>query len=308
VSHTPPPAVTRATVPLPLFLRGKVRDTFDLGDRLLIVATDRLSAFDCMLPDGIPGRGVTLTQMSAFWFAHTRDLIPNHCLSVDPNEYPFDWRAWPAADQAVLPGRSMLVRRAARIDVECVVRGYLSGSAWAEYRANGQQGAGGVALPAGLLESAALPEPIFTPTTKAAQGHDLPLAFAALESLVGVETAAHLRDTSLTVYRAAARYAAERGILIADTKMEFGRLDGALLLIDELLTPDSSRFWDAAAYRPGQPQASLDKQYVRDWLLASGWNREPPAPALPPDVVARTAAIYREAYTRLTGLTLPAAG
>ena len=296
-----PVAVSRTDFPLPSFGRGKVRDTYELGNRLLIVATDRLSAFDVMLPDGIPGRGVVLTQLSAFWFARTRDLLPNHLISTDPADYPFDSTEWPAGEQAKLAGRTMLVRRTRRIDIECVVRGYLAGSAWAEYQANGGQGAGGVALPPGLVESAPLPEPIFTPTTKAEHGHDEPISFARLVMLVGEATAERLRTASLTIYREAAAYAATRGILIADTKMEFGQLDNRIILIDELLTPDSSRFWDAARYAPGSPQPSFDKQYVRDWLDRSGWDRNAPGPPLPPAVIARTAALYHEAYTRLTG-------
>lgn len=300
---TPPAtaAVVRTEFPLPLFLRGKVRDTYELGNRLLIVATDRLSAFDLVLPDGIPGRGIVLTQLSAFWFERTRQLLPNHFISLDPAEFPFDATEWPPEERAKLPGRTMLVRRTRRIDIECVVRGYLAGSAWQDYQRSGEQEAGGIPLPRGLVESQELPAPIFTPTTKATAGHDEPISFARLVMLVGSELAEHLRAASLQIYREAAAYARERGILIADTKMEFGQLDNQLILIDELLTPDSSRFWDAQRYRPGQGQPSLDKQYVRDWLTTSGWNREPPAPALPAAVIARTAAIYAEAYTRLTG-------
>lgn len=299
-----PTAVSRTDFPLPSFGRGKVRDTYELGNRLLIVATDRLSAFDVMLPAGIPGRGVVLTQLSAFWFGRTRDLLANHLISTDPSDYPFDSSDWPADERAKLAGRTMLVRRTRRIDIECVVRGYLAGSAWAEYQANGGQGAGGIALPPGLVESAPLPEPIFTPTTKAEHGHDEPISFARLVMLVGETTAARLRTASLTIYREAAAYAATRGLLIADTKLEFGWLDNAIILIDELLTPDSSRFWDAARYAPGGPQPSFDKQYVRDWLVQSGWDRSAPGPPLPAAVIARTAALYHEAYTRLTGEAL----
>ncbi|MGI8588953.1 MAG: phosphoribosylaminoimidazolesuccinocarboxamide synthase [Chloroflexia bacterium] len=295
-----PAAVTMTDFPLPLYARGKVRDTYDLGDRLLMTATDRLSAFDSVLPNGIPGRGIVLTQLSAFWFERTREIMPNHFLSIDPADFPFDTGGWTPEQREMLEGRSMLVRLARRIDIECIVRGYLAGSAWAEYKQNGGQEAGGVHLPGGLVESQELPEPIFTPTTKAETGHDEPISFDRLIMLVGGEMAESLRAASLRIYREAAAYARERGILIADTKMEFGLLDDKLTLIDELLTPDSSRFWDAALYSPGSGQPSLDKQYVRDWLLASGWNREPPTPVLPPDVVARTAAIYREAYDRLT--------
>jgi len=299
------PAVTQTAFPLPHFLRGKVRDTYDLGDRLLMVATDRLSAFDSVMQNGIPGRGIVLTQLSAFWFRQTAAIHPNHFLSVDPADFPFDATTWPPEEQAKLAGRAMLVRRTQRLDVECVVRGYLAGSGWADYQRSGEREAGHVALPAGLVESQQLPAPIFTPATKAASGHDEPIGFDRLVALVGADLAAHLRAASLAIYESAAAYARARGILIADTKFEFGILDGRPLVIDEMLTPDSSRFWDAASYTPGRAQASLDKQYTRDWLLASGWNREPPAPTLPPDVVAHTAAIYREAYTRLTGATLP---
>jgi phosphoribosylaminoimidazole-succinocarboxamide synthase len=302
IEGTPPtPAVTATEFPLPLFLRGKVRDTYELGNRLLIVATDRLSAFDSVMPNGIPGRGIVLTQLSAFWFQRTRAILPNHYISADSADFPFDSHDWPAEERAKLAGRAMLVRRTRRIDIECVVRGYLAGSAWADYQRSGGQEAGGVALPRGLVESEELPEPIFTPTTKATTGHDEPISFARLVMLVGSEVAEHLRDASLRIYREAAAHARERGILIADTKFEFGHLNNEIIVIDELLTPDSSRFWDAAVYRPGGPQPSLDKQYVRDWLLASGWNREPPPPPLPDAVVARTAAIYQQAYERLTG-------
>jgi phosphoribosylaminoimidazole-succinocarboxamide synthase len=304
ITEALPPAVLRTDFPLPAFGQGKVRDTYELGNRLLIAATDRLSAFDVVLPDGIPGRGIVLTQLSAFWFDHTRDVLPNHLISTDPTAYPFDTADWPPAERAKLAGRTMLVRRTKRIDIECVVRGYLAGSAWAEYRANGGREAGGIALPPDLVESAPLPQPIFTPTTKADEGHDEPISFARLEMLVGGDVAARLRTASLAIYEAAAAHARNQGILIADTKMEFGWLDGEIILIDELLTPDSSRFWDAATYQPGGPQASYDKQFVRDWLLQSGWNREAPGPALPPAVIARTAALYREAYTRLTGNSL----
>jgi phosphoribosylaminoimidazole-succinocarboxamide synthase len=271
--------------------RGKVRDVYDLGDKVLLVASDRLSAFDVVLPTPIPDKGAVLTQLSAFWFGKTADLIENHMLSADP--YP---------DDPALRGRAMLCRKAERLDVECVARGYLAGSAWAEYRRAGT--IGGQPAPAGLRESAELPEPLFTPTTKAETGHDLPMSYTEVEALVGRELAARLREVTLNVYAWARAFARERGIVIADTKLELGLVDGELIVIDELLTPDSSRFWPADQYRVGQSQASFDKQYLRDFLEASGWDKQPPAPELPPEVVARTAEKYREAYRRLVGADL----
>jgi len=271
--------------------RGKVRDVYDLDDKVLLVASDRLSAFDVVLPTPIPGKGAVLTQLSAFWFGKTADLIENHMLSADP--YP---------DDPALRGRAMLCRKAERIDVECVARGYLAGSAWAEYRRAGT--IGGQPAPAGLRESAELPEPLFTPTTKAETGHDLPMSYTEVEALVGRELAARLREVTLNVYAWARAFARERGIVIADTKLELGLVDGELIVIDELLTPDSSRFWPADQYRVGQSQASFDKQYLRDFLEASGWDKQPPAPELPPEVVACTAEKYREAYRRLVGADL----
>src|SRR5687767_11458843 len=277
------------------FARGKVRDIYAVGDdQLLIVSTDRVSAFDVVMPNPIPDRGKVLTQLSVFWFAQTGDIVPNHMITADLAGFP-----QPVRSQAeVVEGRSMLVRRAKRIDVECVARGYISGSAWSEYKKTGT--ACGITLPEGLVESQQLPEPIFTPTTKADQGHDLPLSFDALVELVGKALAEQLRAVTLAVYSYAAKVARERGIIIADTKMEFGKLDNELILIDELLTPDSSRFWDAAAYEPGKTPASFDKQYLRDWLETTSWNKESPPPELPPDVVANTRARYLEALARLT--------
>ena len=301
-------ALLQTHLPLPRLGQGKVRDLYDLGDRLLIVATDRLSAFDVVLPTGIPRRGEVLTRLSAWWFARTAAIIPNHLIGIEPGAFGLDMSDWTPDQRRAVQGRAMLVHKTARIDFECVVRGYLAGSAWAEYRASADHTACGVRLPPGLRESERLPEPIFTPATKAASGHDENIPFAALADRLGADLAARLREASLALYRTAAALAEARGILIADTKFEFGLRDGRLLLIDEALTPDSSRFWDAARYAPGQSQASYDKQYVRDWLLASGWNREPPAPALPPDVIAQTAAKYWEAYTRLTGLPIPPQG
>ncbi len=266
-----------------LLHRGKVRDVYELdGDRLVLVASDRISAFDVVLPTPIPGKGIVLTQLSAFWFELTRHLIDNHLISVE--------------------GRSMVCRKAKRLDVECVARGYLAGSAWAEYRRAGT--VGGQPAPAGLSESAELPEPLFTPTTKAEAGHDQPMSYAEVESAIGARLAAQVRESTLAVYGWARAYARERGIIIADTKLEFGLVDGRLILIDELLTPDSSRFWPAAEYQPGGPQPSFDKQYVRDYLEATGWDKTAPGPELPPDVVAKTGEKYREAYRRLVGREL----
>lgn len=288
--------------PLPLFGRGKVRDTYDLGDNLLIVATDRISAYDSILPTGIPYKGAVLTALSAFWLEMTASVVPNHMISTNPSDFPFDWTLWPAEQQAQLWGRSMLVKKAKRIDIECVARGYLAGSGWAEYREKGS--VVGIPLPAGLRESAQLPEPIFTPATKAESGHDENISFERMSALVGEERAANIRDATLRLYTLASDYARTRGIIIADTKLEFGLLGGELIVIDEMLTPDSSRFWEAAKYSVGQAQESLDKQYVRDWLTTSGWNREPPAPALPEEVARKTSEKYLEAYSRLTGRDL----
>jgi phosphoribosylaminoimidazole-succinocarboxamide synthase len=285
---------------VPPFRSGKVRDTFDLGDRLLMVSSDRISAFDVIMPNGIPDKGRVLTQLSNFWFGRSADLVRNHLLATDPADFPAELQ--PHAD--VLRGRSVLVRKAQRVDVECVVRGYLAGSAWVEYRRDGT--VCGQPLPPGLVESARLPEPIFTPAMKADVGHDENISKERMAELVGADLAAELERLSRLLYTAAAGYARARGIIIADTKFEFGLLDGAPILIDELLTPDSSRFWEADRWEPGRPQDSLDKQPLRDWLLALGWNREPPAPTLPPEVVARIATKYRSAYELLTGQHLPA--
>ena len=292
----------QTNLPLPLFGGGKVRDTYDLGDKLLIVATDRISAYDSILPTGIPHKGHVLTALSAFWFRLTEETAPNHMLSIDPTEFPFGWSEWSAEQREAMLGRSMLVKKAQRIDIECVARGYLAGSGWAEYKQTGS--VTGIRLPDGLRESEALPEPIFTPATKAETGHDENIPFSRLCDLVGAELAGQLREATLSIYSAAQEYAQKQGIIIADTKLEFGLLDGQLIVIDEMLTPDSSRFWEAGKYAVGQAQASLDKQYVRDWLTQSGWDREPPAPALPDDVTRKTSEKYLEAYTRLTGRSL----
>ncbi len=276
--------------------RGKVRDTYDLGDRLLIVATDRISAFDAILPTGIPDKGKVLSQMSAWWFQRTRDVVPNHFIRLADGS-PAD--ELPFALPPDLLGRSTIARKAKRVDVECIVRGYLAGSAWEEYKQYGT--VNGVRLPKDMQESEQLSEPMFTPTTKAEEGHDEPMTFSDLMQEVGPEAAQVLRLRSIALYNFAAEYARGRGIIIADTKFEFGWIDGELHLIDEILTPDSSRFWAVADYKIGKSQPSFDKQYVRDWLSQSGWNKEPPAPELPPDVVQGTAERYKEAYRLLTG-------
>ena len=282
--------------------RGKVRDTYDLDQgRLLMVATDRISAFDVVLPGGIPGKGQVLNRISAFWFGKTAHIVPNHliCLADAPDaaEYTGSLPVPPEVAQ-----QAMVVHRAERIDIECIVRGYITGSAWGEYRRQGT--VSGQPMPAGLQEGQPFPEPLFTPTTKADEGHDENMSPQQVEDLVGAEMAARLEAASKQVYAYARDYALQRGIILADTKMEFGILDGDLILIDELLTPDSSRFWDTNGYNPGKSQPNFDKQFVRDWLDAQGWNHEPPAPPLPAEVAERTTQRYREAYRRLTGETL----
>jgi phosphoribosylaminoimidazole-succinocarboxamide synthase len=277
--------------------RGKVRDVYDLGERLVIVATDRTSAFDWVLPSGIPDKGRVLTGMTLFWLRYLR--VPNHFLSTDLNEMGAAF----AAHAAELHGRTMLVRKAAVVPVECVVRGYLVGSGWKEYRKSGT--VCGIALPPGLREADQLPEPIFTPATKEESGHDINIAFEQMVTITGRETAEELRRRSIDIYRRAADYARDRGIIIADTKFEWGRLPGGeLILIDEVLTPDSSRFWPADQYRPGANPPSFDKQFVRDWLETTSWDKNSPPPALPADVVTRTRAKYLEAYQQLTGSPL----
>jgi phosphoribosylaminoimidazole-succinocarboxamide synthase len=281
---------------LPLHASGKVRDVYSIGDeQLLFVATDRISAFDYILATGIPHKGHVLSQISLFWFDYLADIVPNHLITADVDQYPPSARKY--ADQ--LRGRSMLVRRAEMFPVECVVRGYISGSAWKEYKATGK--VSGIKLPEGLRESDAFPEPIFTPSTKATTGHDENISFDQMCEIVGVETASHLRDLTLRVYKKAAAYARQRGIIIADTKFEFGRTAKGITLADEVLTPDSSRFWPADKYAPGRPQDSYDKQYVRDYLEQIRWNKQPPAPALPADVALRTSEKYLDAYLQLTG-------
>ncbi|HEX3219365.1 MAG TPA: phosphoribosylaminoimidazolesuccinocarboxamide synthase [Candidatus Limnocylindria bacterium] len=279
---------------LPLIHRGKVRETYEVDeDRLLLVATDRLSAFDVVFDQPIPDKGRVLTRLSAWWFDQLADLGSTHFISADPAQLP------QAATGPELDGRVMLVRRAQRIDAECVVRGYIAGSGWAEYQRSGS--VVGHALPEGLREADQLPEPIFTPSTKAEVGHDENITRQQLAGMVGAELASELEERSLALYRAGAERAARAGLILADTKFEFGWIDGRVALIDEVLTPDSSRFWDAALYEPGASPPSFDKQYVRDFVSASGWNKEPPAPALPEDVIAGTRSRYVTAYERLTG-------
>ena len=283
---------------LPLISRGKVRDIYDAGDHLVIVATDRISAFDYILPTGIRDKGRVLTQLSIFWFDFLSDVVPTHFVTADVSRYPNRFHAY----RAQLEGRSMLVKKAAMIDVECVARGYLSGSGWKEYQAEGK--VCGIPLPHGLRESDRLPEPIFTPATKAQTGHDENIPFADVVDRVGLELASRLEHLTLLIYRRAAEYAEGRGIILADTKFEFGFVGDELVLADEVLTPDSSRFWPADQYKPGGAQPSFDKQYVRDYLESIRWDKKPPAPELPRDVAARTSEKYRQAFRVLTGKDL----
>jgi phosphoribosylaminoimidazole-succinocarboxamide synthase len=290
---------------LPLARRGKVRDVYDLGEHLLIVATDRISAFDYVLGSGIPDKGKVLTQLSAFWFSQVADLVPHHMVSVDVEDFPAVTRPY----QELLRGRSMFVRKTSPLPVECVARGYLSGSGWKDYRKTGA--VCGITLPAGLREADRLPEPIFTPATKADTGHDENISEAEMARLIGTDLAARLRDLTLAIYARGVEHALSRGIIIADTKFEFGlarRSDGVakagddeVVLIDEVLTPDSSRFWPKDEYAPGQSPPSFDKQFVRDYLERIGWNKQPPVPSLPDDVILRTREKYIEAHRRLTG-------
>ena len=274
---------------------GKVRDIYELGDSLLIVATDRVSAYDVILDEGIPGKGRVLTQISRFWFEKLRDIVPSHYISTEAASFPAPF----GQHAALLEGRSMLVRRAKRYDVECVVRGYLAGSGWKEYQASGE--VCGVKLPAGLKLSSKLPEPIFTPATKVTEGHDENISFERMSSIVGLPVAERLRDASLSIYRAAAAYSLERGFILADTKFEFGEREGGILWIDEALSPDSSRYWPAAGYKEGVAQDSFDKQVIRDYLDSIRWDRNPPPPRLPEDVIEKTSRRYEEALAGITG-------
>jgi phosphoribosylaminoimidazole-succinocarboxamide synthase len=280
------------------YARGKVRDVYSAGEYLVIVASDRLSAFDYVLPTPIPDKGRVLTALTLFWLEQLRDMVPNHFVSADVADYPPEFQ--PYRDQ--LEGRSMLVHRAKMIEVECVARGYVSGSGWKDYRREGL--ICGIELPAGLLESSQLPEPIFTPASKAQSGHDENISFETAARQIGEPLAARLRELTLAIYERAAQYARTRGIVIADTKFEFGFAGDRLVLADEVLTPDSSRFWPRASYHPGGPQPSFDKQYVRDYLESIQWDKRPPAPALPPEVIEQTSEKYREAYRILTGKSL----
>jgi phosphoribosylaminoimidazole-succinocarboxamide synthase len=286
----------QSTIPNSAY-RGKVREAYDLGDgRLLMVATDRISAFDFILPNGIPDKGAVLTQMSKFWFEMTKEVVPNHYLRLADGS---DSDGLSFALPPELRGRSMIVRKGERLDVECIVRGYLAGSAWAEYKETGR--VCGLSMPAGMVEAQQFLEPIFTPTTKADIGHDENMSAEELVAYIGADTANAIRLRSLALYSYAGEYARQRGIIIADTKFEFGIVDDEPIVIDEMLTPDSSRFWPADQYEPGHAQPSFDKQFLRDWLVQSGWDGEPPAPRLPDDIVENTADRYREAFTRLTG-------
>ncbi len=296
------PVILRTDLPdLQLHASGKVRDVYQLDDeRLLFIATDRISAFDYVLGTGIPQKGRVLTQISLFWFDFLSDIVPNHLVTAEVERYPQTLQKY--ADQ--LRGRSMIVQRAEMFPVECVVRGYISGSAWKEYQATGK--VCGIALPAGLRESEAFPEPIFTPATKAVSGHDENISFARMCEILGTETSSHLREITLRIYKKAAAYARQRGIIIDHTKVEFGRTAKGITLADEVLTPDSSRFWPADKYAPGRSQESYDKQYVRDYLEQIRWNKQPPAPGLPAEVANRTSEKYLDAYCQITGRKLDA--
>ena len=288
------PTVLQTSLPAVPKRQGKVRDVYDLGDRLLLVATDRISAFDCIMPNGIPDKGRLLTGLSLFWFALVADTVSNHLISAEAAD--LETIVGQQIDQ--FAGRSMIVRKAEVVPVECVVRGYLAGSGWKDYQK--ERTVSGVELPEGLKQCSELPEPIFTPSTKATEGHDLPMSFEEVCDQVGSELAARLRDLSLAVYNKARQYALDHGIIIADTKFEWGLADGELILIDEVLTPDSSRFWPLDEYAEGRDQPSFDKQFVRNYLEPLDWDKTPPAPALPEDIVAKTRARYVEAYERIT--------
>ena len=281
-----------------LFRRGKVRDVYEIGEKLLMIATDRISAFDVVLPTAIPMKGAVLTQLSAFWFKMMEDVVPNHLLSARVEDFPEELQR----HRNILNMRSMLLVRAEMFPVECVARGYLAGSGWKEYKETGK--ICGISLPAGLRECDALPEPIFTPATKAESGHDLNISFEQAADIIGMEDALKLRDLTLALYKRGAAHALQRGIILADVKFEFGRHNGSIILCDEVLTPDSSRFWPRSSYRPGRPQPSFDKQYVRDYLEKIKFNKQPPGPELPPAIVSATSAKYLEAYRLLTGSPL----
>ncbi|HOQ76024.1 MAG TPA: phosphoribosylaminoimidazolesuccinocarboxamide synthase [Thermoclostridium sp.] len=283
-------------IDLPVFVRGKVRDVYEVGDdMLLMIATDRISAFDVVFNELIPNKGKVLNSLSAFWFDFCSDIIGNHLVTTDVSEYPMGLSKF----REELQGRSMLVRKVKMAEAECIVRGYLEGSGLKDYRATGE--ICGIKLPEGLMQADKLPEPIFTPSTKASEGHDINVSFDYVENRIGKELAAELREKSLALYRKASEYALSRGIILADSKFEFGILDGRLVVADELFTPDSSRFWDLSDYKPGQPQKSFDKQYLREYLETLDWDKKPPAPTLPPEVIEKTEKKYIEAYERITG-------
>jgi phosphoribosylaminoimidazole-succinocarboxamide synthase len=291
-----PTTVVQTNLPgIPLFARGKVREIYDLGDRLLLVTSDRISAFDVVMNEPIPGKGIVLTTLSAFWFEATAGLLPSHYLSIDPGDFPAELRPY----SEMLDGRAMLVKRAQRVDIECVVRGYLAGSAWSEYDKDGT--IAGETMPKGLRESDKLERPIFTPSTKSDTGHDINISVEQMKRLVGADLTDTLVHKSIDLYSFAEERARARGIVLADTKFEFGLVNGEVLVIDELFTPDSSRFWPASEYVPGGPQPSFDKQYLRDYLVSVGWAKEPPPPTLPSEVITKTAEKYREAYVRIAG-------
>jgi len=294
-----PPLLDTELAPLTLYARGKVRDLYSVGDQLLLVATDRISAFDHVLASGIPGKGKVLTQLSLFWFNFLADVVPNHLITADVDQYPEELAAY----RDELEGRSMLVKRAQMFPVECVVRGYLSGSGWKDYKASGS--VCGIRLPSGLRESDHLPEPLFTPASKSLDGeHDVNISFDEMVARVGAHNAERLRSLTLAIYKKASAYAEQRGLILADTKFEFGNAAEGIILADEVLTPDSSRFWPRDQYAPGGPQPSFDKQFVRDYLEAIHWNKQAPAPALPPEVVSHTQEKYFEAFRLLTGASL----
>ena len=282
-------------IDLPVFIKGKVRNVYDLGDSLLMVVTDRISAFDVVFDELIPDKGKVLSSISAFWFDFTKDIIPNHVITTDPKEYPMGLDKF----EEELKGRSMLVKKAEMLPAECIVRGYLEGSALKEYKKSGT--VGGMKMPEGLVQGDKLPEPLFTPSTKADEGHDINITFEQLIDLLGEEDATALKEAALKLYTSVSEYALTKGLILADTKFEFGKIDGKLVVADEMFTPDSSRFWDAADYEPGRAQKSFDKQYLREWLETLDWDKTYPAPHLPQEIIDKTAEKYRECYSRITG-------
>ena len=282
-------------IDLPVFIKGKVRNVYDLGDSLLMIVTDRISAFDVVFDELIPDKGKVLSSISAFWFDFTKDIIPNHVITTDPKEYPMGLDKF----EKELKGRSMLVKKVQMLPAECIVRGYLEGSALKEYKKSGT--VGGIKMPEGLKQGDKLPEPLFTPSTKEETGHDINITFEQLKELLGDEDATALKDAAIALYNKVSEYALTRGLILADTKFEFGKIDGKLVVADEMFTPDSSRFWDAADYEPGRAQKSFDKQYLREWLETLDWDKTYPAPTLPEEVINKTAEKYRECYSRLTG-------